>query len=262
MVITIGGFDGIHIAHQKLIQKSDYLIIIEKDANLTPGFERCYYFNKGCEFLLLKKIKNLSKEEFIHYLKKLHISKIIIGEDFKFGKNRTGNIEYLKKFFEVEVIKEIKIDGIPVHSRIIRKFLKEGKIKTANKFLGRNYKIKGIKVKGQGIGKTLLPTINIELFKPFLLPHNGVFITKTNGFNSITFIGKRSTDENFAIETHILSSKFEIPSSKLNKLIEIEFIDFLRENIKFSNLAELKKQILKDKEKAIKYFEKRQYQIK
>ena len=88
---------------------------------------------------------------------------------------------------------------------------------------------------------------------------NGIFITKTNGFNSITFIGKRSTDENFAIETHILSSKFQVPSSEL---INIEFLEFIRNNRKFNNFKELKNEILKDKEKAIKYFEKRQHQIK
>ncbi len=248
MTITIGGFDGVHVAHQILIKKSDIVLIIEKSANLTPGLERCYYFNKGCDFLKLKNIKNLSKEEFIQYLKKLNTSKIVVGEDFRFGKNREGDINFLKKFFEVEVIKEIKIDGIGVHSRVIREFIIQGNIQKANKFLGRNYKIKGTKIKGQGIGKELLPTINIELFKPFLLPKNGVYLTKTNGFYSITFIGKRSTDENFSIETHILEN---FDKSIERGLISIEFLEFIRENRKFSSLEELKKAILKDKEIAL-----------
>jgi riboflavin kinase/FMN adenylyltransferase len=245
MIATIGGFDGMHLAHQELLKKADFFIIIEKGSSITPGFDRCYYTNLGCEYFLLEEIKDLSAMEFIEILKKMNIKKLILGDDFRFGKNRSGNIDMLKNFFDVEVIKEIKIDGIGVHSHIIRKFIKED-IKKANKFLGRNYKIKGIQIKGQGIGsKELVPTINIELFKHYVIPKPGVYITKTNSFLSLTFIGIRSTDNNFSIETHIIEKNFQT-----KKLIEIEFIEFLRENRKFKNINELKLQIQKDIKKA------------
>jgi riboflavin kinase/FMN adenylyltransferase len=241
---TIGGFDGMHIAHQELLKRSNFFIVIEKGSSITPGFERCYYTNLGCEYLMLKNIKNLSPLEFIKILQKMNIKKLVLGEDFRFGKDRKGDINLLKKFFEVEVIKEIKIDGIGVHSHIIRKFIKED-IKKANKFLGRNYKIKGTQIKGQGLGnKELVPTINIELFKPYIIPKEGVYITKTNNLLSLTFIGTRSTDNNFSIETHIINNGKWVIDNK--KLIEIEFIDFLRENRKFDNLKDLKQQIQKD----------------
>jgi riboflavin kinase/FMN adenylyltransferase len=241
---AIGGFDGMHIAHKELLKKSNFFIIIEKGSSITPGFDRCYYTNLGCEYLLLDKIKHLTPIEFIELLKKINIKKLVLGEDFRFGKNRSGDINLLKKFFEVEVIKEIKIDGIGVHSHIIRKFIKED-IKKANKFLGRNYKIKGYQIKGQGLGnKELVPTINIKLFKHYVLPKEGVYITKTNSLLSLTFIGIRSTDNNFSIETHIIEG--EKLKVKNEKLIEIEFIDFLRENRKFNTLDELKQQIQKD----------------
>jgi riboflavin kinase/FMN adenylyltransferase len=246
MKAAIGGFDGMHIAHQELLKKSDFFIVIEKGSSITPGFDRCYYTNLGCEYFLLEDIKNLSPLEFIDMIKKFKIKKIIVGEDFRFGKNRIGDINLLKKFFEIEVIKEIKIDGIGVHSHIIRKFIKED-IKKANKFLGRNYKIKGIQIKGQGIGsKKLVPTINIELFKTYIIPKPGVYITKTNSLFSLTFIGIRSTDNNFSIETHIIEKSFK----REKKLIEIEFIEFLRENRKFKDINELKLQIQKDIKKA------------
>ncbi|WP_456469923.1 bifunctional riboflavin kinase/FAD synthetase [Caminibacter sp.] len=245
MKIAIGGFDGVHIAHQELIRKADKVVIIEKGSSLTPGFDRLEYIKKPFDFLILEKIKDLSALEFIKYLKKLNASCIIVGEDFKFGKNRSGDINTLKKYFKVEVIKEIKIENTGVHAKVIRKFIREGNIKKANTFLGRNYKIKGMQIKGQGLGsKELVPTINIEPLKPYTIPKAGVYATFTNSAPSVTFIGTRSTDDNFSIETHILSP------FKEQKLISIEFFDLIREIKKFSSLNELKKAIFEDIKKA------------
>jgi len=245
MKTTIGGFDGMHLAHMELIKKSDNYLAIEKNSTLTPYFDRIEYSSKMLDLLKLDDIRHLSKDDFIEKLKNYGIKEIIIGYDFRFGKNRSGGVEDLKKAFRVEIINEIKINGFGIHSKIIRNFIKNNEIKKANNFLGHNYKIKGIQIKGQGLGnKELLPTINIDLINNYTLPQ-GVFLTKTNGFNSITFIGKRSTDKNFAIETHILED------FKINSLIEIEFISFIRKNKTFKNLKELKKQILKDRQKAL-----------
>jgi riboflavin kinase/FMN adenylyltransferase len=252
MTITIGGFDGMHIAHQALIKKAEHIIVIEKGSTLTPGLDRCEYTTLPCTFFYLDEIKHKKAQEFIETLKNLKVKKIVIGEDFRFGHKREGDINLLKNFFEVEIIKEIKIEGIGVHSKTIREFIKKNEIKKANKFLGHNYKIKGIQIKGQGLGKKeLLPTINIELLKNYTLPQ-GVFITKTNNYPSLTFIGKRSTDNNFSIETHILKNSFEI-----NTLVKIEFLDFLRDNKKFDNISQLKKAILEDVKKAKNYFKEK-----
>ncbi|NPA11371.1 MAG: bifunctional riboflavin kinase/FAD synthetase [Epsilonproteobacteria bacterium] len=247
--VTIGGFDGVHLAHRQLIKKADIVIVIDKGATLTPGFERLFYINKPIIYFELQKIKHKSAEWFIQYLKDLNISKIVIGEDFRFGKNKKGNIDTLKKHFEVEIIKEIKLNNTPIHSRIIRKLLNTD-IKKANSLLGRHYKIRGTQIKGQGLGsKELVATINIELLKPYTLPHPGVYLTKTNSQNSLTFIGIRSSDNNFSIETHILNYKHIE-----KKIIEIEFIDFLREN-KRLNLPALKRQIKEDILKANSLFQ-------
>jgi len=246
---TIGGFDGVHLAHQELIKKADIVIIIEKGSSLTPGLDRIEYIKKPFEFLFLDDIKDLSALEFVNYLKNLNITSIIVGEDFKFAKNRSGDINYLKKFFDVEVIKEIKYQNIAIHARNIRKLIQNGEIKLANTLLGKDYKLKGIQIKGQGLGKKkLLPTINIELFKPYTIPKSGVYLTKTNSYKSLTFIGYRSTDNQFSIETHILED-FE-----KSKFYQIEFIDFFRENKKFTSLEELKKQLEFDLQKAKELF--------
>jgi len=256
MRTTIGGFDGMHIAHMELIKRSDNYLVIEKNSSLTPLFDRIEYSSKLLKIFPLEKIKHLNKDEFIEILKNFGIKEIIVGYDFRFGKNRSGSITDLKKAFKVKIIDEIKIDGIGVHSHFIRTLILKNKIKEANRFLGHTYKIKGIQIKGQGIGsKQLVPTINIKPLHIYTLPQ-GVFITKTNDLPSITFIGVRSTDNNFSIETHILNGELKTRSPKNHlifwgkELIEIEFIELLRENRKFNSLEELKKAIFKDIKKA------------
>ena len=263
MRTTIGGFDGMHIAHMKLIKNSDNYLVIEKNSSLTPLFDRIEYSSKLLKILPLKKIKHLSKDEFIEILKNLGIKEVVVGYDFRFGKNRSGSIIDLKKTFKVKIIDEIKIDGIGVHSHFIRNLILKNRIKEANRFLGHTYKIKGVQIKGQGLGsKELVPTINIQPLHNYTLPQ-GIFITKTNNLPSITFIGVRSTDNNFSIETHILNEKWRMENGEFKKgspknhkifwgkeLINIEFIEFLRENRKFISLDELKKQIVIDIQKA------------
>jgi len=249
MKVTIGGFDGMHVGHQALIQKADKIIIIEKGSNLTPGEDRCDYTHNECVFYDLNDIKHLSSEQFITILKSLNTTEVIVGEDFRFGKDRRGDIKTLQKHFNVHTVKEVKIDGIGVHSRIIRDFLKKGDIKNATKFLGHTYKIKGTHIKGQGIGsEKLYPTINIRLTKNYLIPKPGVYISITNSKKSLTFIGVRSTDGEFSIETHILES---LPKNEDE--IAIEFVEYLRENKKFDTLEKLKKAIEEDIKKAKNY---------
>jgi len=250
MKTTIGGFDGMHLAHKELIKRSECYLVIEKNSTLTPFFSRFDYDSKMLDLLRLNDIKNYSKDEFIEKLKSYGIKEIIIGYDFRFAKNRSGNIEDLKRAFKVEVVDEIKIDNIGIHSKIIRKFISNNNIKQAEKFLGHPYKIKGIEIKGQGLGsKELVPTVNIQPLYNYTLP-SGVFITKTNNRPSLTFIGVRSTDGNFSIETHILNGEWRMENGEL---IEIEFLGFLRENRKFNSLDELKKQIEMDIKKTLRY---------
>jgi len=250
MKLAIGGFDGMHYAHQKLFSLSDEILIIEKYSTLTPFETRCEYTNLKCHFYNLENIKNLSYKEFIYKIKKeFNPSTIVVGYDFKFGKNRKGTPELLKKYFDVIIVKEIKIDNIGVHSRIIREFIKNGEIKKANRFLNHLYKIKANQIEGQGIGnKELLPTINLKPIYDYIIPKNGVYLTLLNKEPSITFIGNRSTDNNFSIETHILTKNYNF------KKFDLEFLEFLRETKKFNNINELKKVIITDKEEAINYF--------
>ncbi len=250
--IAIGSFDGIHLAHQKLINHSEAVVVIEhKRGRLTPGFKRSWYCKKPMHFLMLEKIKSLSSREFVEYLKYSfpNLKKIVVGYDFGFGKNRSGNLKDLRELFdgEVLVIDEVKLNGVSIHSRTIHKALIDGEIEFANRMLGRFYKIDGFQIRGQNLGKSeFVPTINLKV-QNYTLPKSGVYATYTQlnqkRYKSITFLGHRTTtDGSFAIETHILDEEIE----KIKGRVFIEFVDFIRENRKFNSFKELKEQILRD----------------
>ena len=261
--IAIGGFDGMHSAHQELFKNLDEngaILSIESGyANLTPKRYRQEYSIYPIYYYVLENIRHLEGDEFIKLLKEEfpNLKKIVVGFDFCFGKNRKYCIEKLKDLFngEVLVIDEIKIDEIPVHSRIIRQYLKDGNIKMANKLLGKEYKIYGHQIKGQGLGtKSFVPTINLKVDE-FLLPQEGVYITKTildnKEYKSITFLGHRiTTDGSYAVETHILDENI----TNDNYTTQVKFYEKIRDNKKFDSFEDLKKQIFDDIELAKNYF--------
>ncbi len=256
--IAIGAFDGVHLAHQTLFSKltpNGGVVIIEKGtATLTPGATRCLFIPFPCFFFSLQKIKDLEGEEFIKLLTTYFptLKKIVVGYDFHFGKERRYSAKDLKKFFKgkVEIVPEVKLHSIPIHSRVIKNLLKEGKIELANEMLGRFYMVEVTKIKGQGLGsKELVPTLNWKLLEKFLIPKEGVYATFLNGcIPSVTFVGKRETvDSKFSIETHLLAPI----QSNLN-VARVYFVSYLRDVKRFSSLSKLKEQIGKDIELAKK----------
>lgn len=261
--IAIGGFDGMHVAHQELFKNLDEngaIVSIESGfANLTPKVYRQEYSDYPIYYYVLDNIKHLEGDQFIKLLNEEfpNLKKIVVGYDFCFGKNRRYCIEKLKELFHgnVKIIDEIKIDDIAVHSRVIREYLKDGEIEIANKLLGKEYKIYGHQIKGQGLGtRSFVPTINLKV-EQFLLPKEGVYITKTIlneiEYNSVTFLGHRvTTDGSYAVETHILDENIINDTYT----IQIKFIKKIRDNLKFDSFDELKNQIDKDIETTKNYF--------
>jgi len=254
--IAIGGFDGMHIGHQQLFKALDTdgtIVVIETGyANLTPKREREHFSKYPILYLELDEIRHLSGEEFISFLKDKFpkLKKIVVGYDFHFGKDRRYSFNDLKELFdsEVLVVDEVTLHGDSVHSHKIRAKLQIGDIAGANAFLGHNYTIKGTLVSGQGIGKKeLVATINLEA-KEYLMPKEGVYVTLTRIDNeehfhpSVSFVGHRvTTDGSFALESHILDGEVIC-----NEKASISFVSFIRENMKFDSLEELKKAIHKD----------------
>ena len=254
--IAIGSFDGIHLGHRTLIDRADALVIIERNGGyLTPGYKRSLFTSKICCFYHFDKIKSLTPEAFVHKLESDFpaLETIVVGYDFHFGKNKAGNAQLLNTLCEKEIviIDQVSLEKIPVHSRTIKTYLREGKIELVNKLLGRTYHIIGAVTKGQGLGKKeLVPTINLNV-KEYQLPLEGVYATRTliegQWLNSISFLGHRvTTDDSYAIETHILDKEME----EISGDIALEFVDFIRFNRKFDSLPSLKKQIYDDISKA------------
>lgn len=253
-ILTLGNFDGLHLAHQELFknlnEESAILVIEKKSYKLSPKREK--FTNFPIFYYNFEEIQNLQAQEFIEFLEKDFpaLEKIVVGYDFRFGKNRLASAQDLKKFStkEVLIIPEFKKNGLSVHSSLIKTLLNEGKIQEANELLGRKYELCGRRILGQNLGsKVLYPTINIETGRYFL-PQNGVYATETffknKLYKSLTFIGNRkSTDNKFSVETHILGENIQVEAKE--KLC-LTFLGKIRNNEKFSSLDDLKEQIKKD----------------
>jgi len=250
--IAIGSFDGIHTAHQTLIEQADALVIIERNGGyLTPGYKRSSFTSKICCFYHFDVIKGLSPERFVEKLTKDFpaLERIVVGYDFHFGKNKAGDARSLAALCDKDVliINEVSLEGIPVHSRTIKAYIREGNLLMANKLLGREYLIEGQVIQGQGLGKNkLVATINLEV-QEYVLPLEGVYATRTclEGIwhKSVSFLGHRvSTDGSFAIETHVIDASLE----QVQGQVALKFVDFIRENQKFNTLEDLKQQIVTD----------------
>jgi len=254
--IAIGSFDGIHIAHQILIDKVNALVIIERDGGyLTPGHKRSLCTDKVCCFYHFDVIKALTPEAFVAKLQEDFpaLETIVVGYDFHFGKNKTGTAQTLSELCDknIIIVDEVSHEGIPVHSRTIKTYLQEGNIEMVNALLGRTYHIEGEVVKGQGIGKKeLVPTLNLYV-KGYQLPLEGVYATRTKiveeWLPSVSFLGHRvSTDSSYAVESYVLDREL----GKVIGSVALEIVSFIRKNQKFDTLNVLKQQIMNDITKA------------
>jgi len=283
-IITIGTFDGVHLGHQKILKKlnieaenngleSSVLTFFPHPRTvLNPNSslklintieERISLFKKSkIDNLIVHPFtKEFSEFDSEDYVKNILVDQlkakiVLIGYDHKFGKNRTADINNLKEYgikynFEVIEIKAEEINDIAISSTKIRNSIEEGDIQLTNSYLGYEFSFFGKVVKGNSIGKTLgFPTANIKIGTDLkLIPKNGVYLISTIINQKIIFgmmnIGiKPTTNENTkSIEVNL----FDFNQDLYDTNITIYIKQFLREEIKFDSLNELKLQIEKDK---------------
>ena len=289
-IVTIGTFDGIHIGHQKILKdlirtakkenKKSVLLtffphprmVLQKDVSIrlinTIEEKSSLLEKMGLDYLIIhpfsQEFSRLSALDFVRNIlaNQLNTSRLIIGYDHHFGKNREGNIHQLREYsllydFEVEEIPAQDIDNVSVSSTKIRTALKEGRLKTANNYLGYHYMLNGTIVNGKKLGgKIGFPTANLDIKEPYkLIPKTGVYVIKTIidavlytgmmniGFNP-TVKGKYQT-----IEAHL----FDFNKDLYGRKVTIELLFFLREEQKFNSIEDLIIQLNLDKVNALFY---------
>jgi riboflavin kinase/FMN adenylyltransferase len=292
-IVTIGTFDGVHIGHQKIIEK---LIQESKSAQcesliltffphprmvlqettsiklLNTINEKSNLLEKmGLDNLVIHPFdtlfSNLSAEEFVRTIlvDAFNIQKIIIGHDHRFGKNRAANIDDLIGFgikygFEVEQISAQEINSVSVSSTKIRDAIANGTMAIANEYLGYDYLLSGKIIQGKQLGRTIgFPTANIKIEENYkLIPKNGVYIVnsiiKGNTVFGIMNIGFNPTVDGEDLSIEVHFLDFN--ADLYGSVITVSVMDRIRDEKKFTSIDLLQSQIQLDKNYAISYIKK------
>lgn len=286
--LTIGTFDALHIGHRKVLKlltessikdrtKSCIITFENRPKHLLKKNDGIVYDNKEriaffkrinidhlFHLKFTEKFSHISANSFLKLLSdNFHLNKVIIGEDFRFGYKNKGDIKLMQnsKYFkdvDIIIVPAAKYKNKKISTTLIKSLLKKGKIQKVNTLLGHQFFIAGRVQKGAGLGQKIgFPTINLKPNNIHVnFPSNGVYVTKIKYNNtfyySMTYIGTNHFIKKHVIETNI----FNFNKKTYNKKISIFFIKKLRKEIKFIKLEDLKKQLLKDKNKAITVIEK------
>ena len=287
--VTIGNFDGIHLAHRELLHRvvrsaresGGTSVVVTFDPHpaqvlapehapkiLTPvALKTMLIEQEGIELLVIlnfnRELSRLSPREFATgiLVQKLHAAIVHVGSNFRFGHQRAGDTAVLAELgrqggFGVEALPMIKVRGHRVSSSQVRHFLSEGRVEIADRLLGRPYSVRGSIAEGEGVGhKQTVPTLNLGPVEQ-QLPKNGVYITRTRVHgtlhDSVTNVGHKPTfgHHKLAVESFLLGFRGEIEADEM----EIEFLHRLRDEIKFPNAEALKQQIQQDVGRSLKFF--------
>jgi len=290
-VISVGNFDGLHLGHQKIIRSlvaearnSDLraavitfdphpMKVLRPDA--APALietleQRLAGLDKlGLDGALVltfdAELAKVSAEDFIRRIltETVHTRNILVGSNFRFGHKHEGDVKLLQNAgaasgFEVEIVPPVEFDGVPVSSSRVRQAVSEGRVAAAAKLLGRHFALTGGIKPGAGRGsKIVFPTLNLA-FEQELLPGRGVYATRVllhdGEHDAVTNVGVRPTFDGhtLTVESHLLDFSETVREGRL----EVRFIERLREEQKFSSAEELRAQIGRDIEAAIRIFER------
>ena len=288
-VLTIGTFDGVHLGHQKIIERvvatarQEGLLatiftffphprmVVQHDKSLklihTLEEKKQLLQQLGVDLLVVQPFNEafaqLTAEEFVSTIlvQHLNVKKVIIGYDHRFGRNRTANINDMRLFgekygFAVEEISVQEVDEVSVSSTKIREALNKGDVITAEHYLGTPYSLTGTVVHGLKLGRTLgYPTANIQVTEDYkLIPKDGVYAVYSyigeRKVYGMMSIGKNPTIEGKGASIEVYF--FDFNGDLYDRELTIYFLKYLREERKFSSVALLKKQLQDDETTARK----------
>lgn len=272
IAICLGYFDGVHLGHKDIIKKAkesklpvgvitfdkpistlinngkscEILTSLNDRFRILSRMDISYYFviHIDLEFL------NESPIQFVNLLTKLCVKEVYIGEDFRFGKNASGDPLFLSNYFKVNIVPLKSFDGTKISTQYIVKCLKDGDVKTANELMGQNYLITGMVVKGHQNGTKLgIKTANVKMDFNYVIPKFGVYkviayIDSIPHLALANFGVHPTIDQEVepVLEIHIP----HIDNDLYDHLISVEFLDFIRPEIKFESEQKLIEQINKD----------------
>lgn len=278
--IALGFFDGVHIAHRKIISLAvDYAkknnlspIALSFDASplellsdcrikyLTTNKEKQSIIKSlgaDTEFLpLSKELLSMEADAFVKEIlvDKYNIKYAVCGYNYRFGRNGKGDTKLLCQLgnqygFEVTVCDCETLLGEGISSSRIRELISDGNIEPANELLGRNFSLSGIVCEGKQLGRKLgFPTANVFFNEHTVIPRNGVYKTlvtvENDSYTAITNTGINPTVGGEALRTETYIPDFN--RNIYGKEIKIEFLSFIREERKFDSIEELKTQIKQD----------------
>lgn len=281
--LTIGNFDGVHLGHRQLLgkikneclEKKLLFVVItfvphphkilypEKDRFLITSYgqRRALLEELGVdvlvEFSFTRDFSTLNAEDFLkkYLLSYPAVKKFYLGYDFAFGANKQGGFDEVKDLgkplgIEVEVQPKFEMDGSVVSSTLVRDSLLAGNMKRVNQLLRRPYHLEGVVIKGEGRGKKIgFPTANIQVAQDLIVPQKGVYVTRTlykgMTYNSVTNIGNNPTFKD-SEQIHIETNLFDFNSDIYGEVLDIQFLEKIRDEKKFPTVNDLISQIRSD----------------
>lgn len=287
--VTFGKFDGLHLGHQKLIEK---VLELKKEQNtvgivcafdmrplwkskqlhmerLMTGKERYHHLNSQMDYLVecpfTEKFRNVTAQDFIRDVicGVFHASYVVVGTDFHFGRNQGGDIhmleEYSKEYgYELVVVEKERYYGNVISSTYIRDVLKEGNVRLTNYLLGYPFEVNGRVERGRQLGRTLgFPTMNVAWPEYKLVPPRGVYVSEITidgiKYPGISNVGVKPTVSNEG-RVVLESFLFGYGSDAYGRKIKAEFLEFRRPERKFGSIEEMKSCVDKDIAYGKRYF--------
>lgn len=291
--VAIGAFDGFHLGHQRIIKEllalghrgalDSVVYTFRRNPKLTTqklggllssNNERVQFASQlGVDSIVLEdfstRFQNLMPEYFVQdvLIDHLNARVVVVGEDFRFGRGRTGNVDMMARLLHdsgrrLVTVKPVLIDGKICSSSVIRKAILAGDVEGAARYLGRSYSVQGVVVAGNHIGGKLgFPTANVDLSDPMkLLPGNGVYVVQAvidgAAAGGVCNIGVRPTivsGSRRTVEVHLLDFHRQV----YGRLVTVQFVARLRDEQLFSSPADLARQISHDVAQARMILEQR-----
>ena len=288
--VTLGKFDGVHLGHRMLMDKvladekkgciptvftfdrfpSQFLLHQKMTSILLEEEKEQLLEHLGIKRYVLfpfhEKTASMEPEQFVEEIlvNTLRVKHLYVGTDFRFGKNRRGDVRLLKELsqkfdFSFEAVEKLVYQGKEISSSRIRDAILKGQMEDVTKMLGMPYQLSGEVIHGKSLGHKLgVPTINQLIPEGKILPCNGVYCSSVTidgkEYKGISNVGCKPTVQDeviYGVETHLFDCNQEL----YGRMATTRLLHFVRPEQKFLSIEELKKQLQKDKQEGRNYFE-------